>query len=113
MTGVEALVRWARPRRRLIYPDQFIALAEQTGSITGIGRWVLQQACGTLRRWEETVPAAKTLMVSVNLSVVQLRDPQLPEEVSEILGQYQLEPERLCLEITESGSGRRAGRGKG
>ncbi len=102
MTGVEALVRWARPRRRLIYPDQFIALAEQTGSITGIGRWVLQQACGTLRRWEETVPAAKTLRVSVNLSVVQLRDPQLPEEVSEILSQYQLEPERLCLEITES-----------
>jgi len=102
MSGVEALVRWARPRRRLIYPDQFIVLAEQTGSITGIGSWVLQQACGSLRAWEESVPAAKALMVSVNLSVVQLRDPRLPDEVREILDRYQLGPERLCLEVTES-----------
>ncbi|HVB52984.1 MAG TPA: EAL domain-containing protein [Candidatus Acidoferrales bacterium] len=102
MTGIEALVRWARPRRQLVYPDQFIVLAEQTGSITGIGRWVLQQACGSLRDWEDTVPAAKSLTVSVNLSVVQLRDPELPEEVRQILDQYQLEPDRLCLEVTES-----------
>jgi diguanylate cyclase (GGDEF)-like protein/PAS domain S-box-containing protein len=102
MTGVEALVRWARPRRRLVYPDQFIVLAEQTGSITGIGRWVLQQACGTLRRWEETVPAAAALTMSVNLSVVQLRDPQLPDEIREILNEFELEPGRLCLEVTES-----------
>ncbi|MGA7362780.1 MAG: EAL domain-containing protein [Candidatus Dormiibacterota bacterium] len=102
MTGVEALVRWARPRRRLVYPDQFIVLAEQTGSITGIGRWVLQQACGTLRGWEETVPAAAALTMSVNLSVVQLRDPQLPDEIREILNEFELEPGRLCLEVTES-----------
>lgn len=102
MTGVEALVRWARPRRRLVYPDQFIVLAEQTGSVTGIGRWVLRQACATLRGWEETDPAVKALMMSVNLSVVQLRDPQLPDEVQQILDQYQLEAGRLCLEVTES-----------
>jgi diguanylate cyclase (GGDEF)-like protein/PAS domain S-box-containing protein len=102
MSGVEALVRWARPRHRLVYPDQFIMLAEQTGSITGIGRWVLQQACRTLGEWEKAAPAAKALLMSVNLSVVQLRDPQLPEEVQQILDQFGLQPERLCLEVTES-----------
>ncbi|MGC1183916.1 MAG: EAL domain-containing protein [Candidatus Dormiibacterota bacterium] len=102
MTGVEALVRWARPRRRLVYPDQFIVLAEQTGSITGIGRWVLQQACATLSDWEKVAPAARALLMSVNLSVVQLRDPQLPAEVAQILEKYGLEPSRLCLEVTES-----------
>jgi len=102
MTGVEALVRWARPRRRLVYPDHFIVLAEQTGSITGIGRWVLQQACATLRDWEKLDPAAKGLLMSVNLSVVQLRDPQLPDEVEQILENYGLKPGRLCLEVTES-----------
>lgn len=102
MSGVEALVRWARPRHRLVYPDQFIMLAEQTGSITGIGRWVLQQACRALCEWEKTAPAAQALLMSVNLSVVQLRDPQLPEEVQQILDQFGLEPERLCLEVTES-----------
>jgi diguanylate cyclase (GGDEF)-like protein/PAS domain S-box-containing protein len=102
MSGVEALVRWARPGHRLVYPDQFIMLAEQTGSITGIGRWVLQQACSTLSEWEKTAPTAQALLMSVNLSVVQLRDPQLPEEVQQILDQSGLEPERLCLEVTES-----------
>jgi diguanylate cyclase (GGDEF)-like protein/PAS domain S-box-containing protein len=102
MSGVEALVRWARPRHRLVYPDQFIMLAEQTGSITGIGRWVLQQACRALCEWEKTAPAAQALLMSVNLSVVQLRDSQLPEEVQQILDQFGLEPERLCLEVTES-----------
>lgn len=102
MTGIEALVRWARPRRRLLFPDQFIVLAEQTGSITGIGRWVLQQACSTLRAWEDISADARDVMVSVNLSVVQLRDPQFPDEVREILNHHRLAPERLCLEVTES-----------
>jgi diguanylate cyclase (GGDEF)-like protein/PAS domain S-box-containing protein len=102
MTGVESLVRWARPRHRLVYPDQFIVLAEQTGSITSIGRWVLQQACAALSEWRQDVPAAKSLLMSVNLSVVQLRDTQLPEEVRQILDQYQLDPGHLCLEVTES-----------
>lgn len=102
MTGLEALVRWARPRRRLLLPDQFIVLAEQTGSITGIGRWVLEQACSSLHAWDQTFEEAQRLMVSVNLSVVQLRDPQFPDEVTEILNRFQLLPERLCLEVTES-----------
>jgi diguanylate cyclase (GGDEF)-like protein/PAS domain S-box-containing protein len=102
MAGMEALVRWARPKRRLMPPDQFITLAEQTGSITGIGRWVLEQACATLRIWDETKPADDELTVAVNLSMVQLRDQRLPQEVAEVLARYQLAPERLCLEVTEN-----------
>ena len=102
MAGMEALVRWARPKRRLMPPDQFITLAEQTGSITGIGRWVLDQACATLRTWDESEPPNKGLTVAVNLSMVQLRDHRLPEEVAEVLARNQLAPKRLCLEVTES-----------
>jgi diguanylate cyclase (GGDEF)-like protein/PAS domain S-box-containing protein len=102
MTGIEALVRWARPKRKLVLPDQFIALAEQTGSITEIGRWMLEQACRTLRSWDEIDPLAKVLKVSVNLSGVELRAQQLPAHVEEILNRYQLAPDRLCLEVTES-----------
>jgi diguanylate cyclase (GGDEF)-like protein/PAS domain S-box-containing protein len=102
MTGMEALVRWARPKRRLMPPDQFITLAEQTGSITEIGRWVLDQACATLRAWDESETTAKGLTVAVNLSMVQLRDQRLPKEVAEILARNQLAPDRLCLEVTEN-----------
>ncbi len=102
MTGVEALVRWCQSNRRLTSPDRFIKLAEQTGSITGIGRWVLQEACESLGEWERVDPAAKSLMMSVNLSAVQLQDSRLADEVRQILDQQRLEPERLCLEVTES-----------
>jgi len=102
MAGMEALVRWARPKRRLMPPDQFITLAEQTGSITEIGRWVLDQACATLRAWDESKTTAKGLTVAVNLSMVQLRDQRLPQEVAEILARNQLAPDRLCLEVTEN-----------
>lgn len=102
LIGIEALVRWARPNHRLVFPNQFIPLAEQTGSISSIGRWVLQESCGTLRAWEQAVPSASGVTVSVTLSVVHLRDPQLPNEVAKILKQNGLAPERLCLEVTES-----------
>jgi len=102
MTAVEALVRWSRPKRKLVLPDQFIGLAEQAGRITGIDSWVLDQASRTLSSWDEIDPLAKALKVSVNLSGVQLRDRQLPANVEELLAHYQLAPDRLCLEVTES-----------
>jgi EAL domain-containing protein (putative c-di-GMP-specific phosphodiesterase class I) len=102
MTAVEALVRWSRPKRKLVLPDQFIGLAEQAGRITGIDSWVLDQASRTLSSWDEIDPLAKALKVSVNLSGVQLRDQQLPTNVEELLAHYQLAPDRLCLEVTES-----------
>jgi len=96
--GVEALVRWRHPGRGLLGPNQFIELAEQTGLIVPLGRWVLEQACHQARRW--TLPGSA--FVSVNLAVHQTRDPQLVADVAALLDQTGLEPSRLQLEITES-----------
>ena len=100
--GVEALVRWEHPEHGLLGPGQFISLAEETGSISAIGRWVLQQSCDTLREWTTTEPAAARMTVSVNVSVVQLQDRELVNDVREALEQAGLAPERLHLEVTES-----------
>ncbi len=102
VVGVEALVRWQHPDRGLLGPDQFISLAEETGSISTIGRWVLKKACGTLTEWMATEPAAAQLTVAVNVSVAQLQDRELGNDVRAALGQAGLAPERLHLEVTES-----------
>ncbi|MHB8395310.1 MAG: EAL domain-containing protein [Candidatus Dormibacteria bacterium] len=101
MTGVEALVRWKHPELGLLAPEQFIPLAEETATIFRIGRWVLQQACATLKEWSAKSTAA-TLTVSVNVSVAQLQGRELVKDVSQALTQSQLAPERLHLEVTES-----------
>ncbi len=100
--GVEALVRWEHPERGLLSPDKFIPLAEESGSISAIGRWVLGQACATLREWTEAEPGAAQLSMSVNLSVAQLQDRDLVDDVHEALERSGLQPERLHLEVTES-----------
>jgi Amt family ammonium transporter len=100
--GVEALVRWEHPERGLLSPDKFIPLAEETGSISAIGRWVLRQACTMLRDWTDSDPAAANLSMSVNLSVAQLQDRDLVNDVRAALDHSGLAPERLHLEVTES-----------
>jgi Amt family ammonium transporter len=100
--GVEALVRWEHPERGLLSPDQFIPLAEETGSISNIGRWVLRQACTTLRDWTDSDPAASHLSMSVNLSVAQLQDRDLVNDVRAALDHSGVAPNRLHLEVTES-----------
>ncbi|MGA7171970.1 MAG: bifunctional diguanylate cyclase/phosphodiesterase, partial [Candidatus Dormiibacterota bacterium] len=100
--GVEALVRWQHSERGLLSPDQFIPLAEETGSISAIGRWVLSQACATLRQWTEAASGAQELTMSVNLSVAQLQDRELVDDVRRALEHSGLKPERLYLEVTES-----------
>jgi diguanylate cyclase (GGDEF)-like protein/PAS domain S-box-containing protein len=100
--GVEALVRWEHSERGLLAPDKFIPLAEETGSISTIGRWVLSEACATLRQWTETDPSTAELTMSVNLSVAQLQDRELVDDVRSALKQSGLKPERLHLEVTES-----------
>ncbi|MGC1184392.1 MAG: EAL domain-containing protein [Candidatus Dormiibacterota bacterium] len=100
--GVEALVRWEHPERGLLSPDKFIPLAEETGSISAIGRWVLRQACTTLRDWTDSDPAAAHLSMSVNLSVAQLQDRDLVDDVRAALEHSGLAPGRLHLEVTES-----------
>jgi diguanylate cyclase (GGDEF)-like protein/PAS domain S-box-containing protein len=102
MVGVEALVRWAHPERGLLGPNEFIPLAEESGSISSIGRWVLREACATLKHWTEAEPAAAHLSVSVNLSVAELQDRSLVKDVAEALKRSGLAPERLHLEVTES-----------
>jgi diguanylate cyclase (GGDEF)-like protein/PAS domain S-box-containing protein len=102
IVGVEALVRWEHPELGLLGPGRFICLAEESGSISTIGRWVLREACATLKHWTEVEPAAAHLTVSVNVSAAQLQDPNLVKDVGEALQQSGLAPERLHLEVTES-----------
>jgi diguanylate cyclase (GGDEF)-like protein/PAS domain S-box-containing protein len=99
---VEALIRWQHPTRGMIPPLQFIPLAEETGLIVPIGRWVLEEACRQTRRWQEAQPTMPPLAVSVNLSARQLQQPALVPEIAEVLAETGLDPSTLRLEITES-----------
>lgn len=102
ITGFEALLRWQHPERGIISPDDFIPLAEDTGLIIPIGRWGLREACRQVRAWQQQFPAARPLTVSVNLSVAQLIQPGLVEEVDRILQETGLDGRSLKLEMTES-----------
>jgi EAL domain-containing protein (putative c-di-GMP-specific phosphodiesterase class I) len=99
MVGVEALLRWNHPERGRVSPDQFIPLAEDSGLIVPIGAWVLEQACAQAVRWHEA--GAPLLRVSVNMSPVQFRQPDLAELVGSTLERSGLTAESLELEITE------------
>jgi diguanylate cyclase (GGDEF)-like protein len=99
MVGVEALLRWQHPKRGRIEPDQFIPLAEDSGLILPIGRWVLEQACLQAQSWQEH--GAHGLRIAVNLSPMQFRDPDLASQTGEILRRSGLAPDQLELEITE------------
>ena len=100
--GAEALVRWEHPIEGLRSPDQFIALAEETGLITEIGALVLDDACQQAARWVAASPELDDLMVTVNLSARQVAAPDIVTQVSAALDRSGLEPSRLVLEITET-----------
>ena len=103
LSGFEALVRWQHPERGTISPAKFIPVAEETGLIVPIGRWVLLEACRQLRQWQIEFPSWKELLtISVNLSVKQFMQPDLLTQVTQILQQTGLEARSLKLEITES-----------
>ena len=102
IVGLEALVRWQHPTRGLVPPLDFIPLAEETGLILSIGRWVLETACRQARAWGDMLPADQPLLMSVNLSARQFAQPDLAEQVDQILAETGLDPSRLELEITES-----------
>ncbi len=97
--SVEALVRWQHPAHGFIPPDQFIPLAEQTGLIAPLTRWVVETAIAQCRRW---LDAGLALSVAVNLSMWNLRDVRLPETIAGLLAQYRVPAHLLCLEVTES-----------
>ncbi|MGA2594199.1 MAG: EAL domain-containing protein [Bryobacteraceae bacterium] len=102
IVGVEALIRWQHPVRGLIPPDHFIPLAEETGLIVPIGLWALREACTTMHRWQAEFPMNPPLEVSVNVSVRQFREPELVQQIAQILAETELDPSTLQLEITES-----------
>jgi diguanylate cyclase (GGDEF)-like protein/PAS domain S-box-containing protein len=102
IVGFEALVRWQHPERGWISPGDFIPVAEDTGLVIPLGQWILAEACRQLREWQLQFPQSNPLSVSVNLSTKQFAQPQLIEQISQLLQQYQVEPHRLKIEITES-----------
>jgi EAL domain-containing protein (putative c-di-GMP-specific phosphodiesterase class I) len=99
--GVEALVRWRHPERGLLEPSDFIALAEESGMIVSLGRWVLVTACLQLRTWESML-GVTNLEMSCNIAPRHLLDGRLVDDVRAALAVSQLAPERLTLEITEN-----------
>ncbi|WP_160309684.1 GGDEF domain-containing protein [Rubrobacter aplysinae] len=101
VVGVEALLRWEYPRRGTVTPEEFIDLVEDTGLIVPIGTWALREACRSAVRWRQNTVFGRAL-ISVNLSARQFQQPGLAEEVSSIMEETGIEPERLVLEITES-----------
>lgn len=102
VVGVEALVRWNHPDLGVIPPNQFIPVAETTGLIVPLGRWVLQEACRQLAEWEAQYRLPLDFTVCVNVSAHQLTDPRWVCDVKEIVAETGVKPQRLQLEITES-----------
>lgn len=98
--GAEALVRWQHPQRGFVSPAEFIPFAEQTGYISMVTQWMLQEALRTLAQWARTQP---DLSISVNISTRDLLDPQFCERLQDLLAQHQVDPSCLRLEIVESG----------
>ncbi len=101
IVGFEALLRWQCPSG-LISATEFIPIAEETGLIIPIGRWVLQEACRQMRAWQEKFATSSRLFVSVNLSLKQCTQPELVDQISQILAETNLDPQSLSLEITEN-----------
>ncbi|WP_232544383.1 putative bifunctional diguanylate cyclase/phosphodiesterase [Streptomyces buecherae] len=100
--GAEALVRWLHPVHGVLGPDQFITLAENTGLIVPLGRWVLAEAARQARAWRDAGHDGEPLRVNVNLSPCQLRYPDLVSDTVAVLDEAGLEPAALCLEVTEN-----------
>ncbi len=101
LTGAEALVRWQHPRRDLVSPLEFIALAEETGLILPLGKWVLQTACAQLAQWA-LQPTMAALTLAVNVSARQFHQKDFVDQVLGVIALTGANPKRLKLELTES-----------
>lgn len=100
ITGAEALLRWAHPKRGLVPPAQFIPIAEDAGLMLPLGAWVLRQACTQAQAWADA--GLPLIDIAVNISAFQLRNGDFLEELFAILKESRLDPRRLELEVTES-----------
>jgi diguanylate cyclase (GGDEF)-like protein/PAS domain S-box-containing protein len=101
ITGAEALVRWRHPQRGLMTPGNFIPVAETSGLILPLGRWVLREACSQLARWAGS-PQTAQLKLAVNVSVRQFLQPDFVPEMLATIAETGANPDRLKLELTES-----------
>jgi diguanylate cyclase (GGDEF)-like protein/PAS domain S-box-containing protein len=102
LLGVEALVRWQHPQRGLVPPREFIPVAEETGQIVALGRWVLAQACREVRVWQARLPEGRQVRVGVNVSSVQLSKSDITADVARALEISGIDPGCLVIELTES-----------
>lgn len=102
IAGLEALVRWEHPARGLLYPAEFIPIAEETGLIVPLGMYVMREACRQMKQWHQNYPSEPPITISVNMSGKQIEEPNLITEICNILADTQLDPGCLKLEITES-----------
>ncbi|MCA9685025.1 MAG: GGDEF and EAL domain-containing protein, partial [Myxococcales bacterium] len=102
LTGFEALVRWNHPKRGVIGPVEFIALAEETGLIVPIGQFVFREACTQMAAWHRRYPEADDVTISINLSGHQLGSPTLVTDIEAVLADTSLPPAAVKLELTES-----------
>ncbi len=102
IVGFEALLRWHHPQRGQLKPKDFIPLAEECGAIVPLGAWLLEQACAQLSHWRSLLSPDRDLRLNLNLSAVQFNHPGLLASIQSALERYQLPPEALVLEITES-----------
>ncbi|MDP9438087.1 MAG: EAL domain-containing protein [Actinomycetota bacterium] len=102
IVGFEALVRWEHPEQGLVSPARFVPVAEETGMIVQMGRWILEEACRQAKAWHDPQPGGLPLVMSVNLSARQFGHPDLVRDVAQALGKSGLAPNSLVLEITES-----------
>lgn len=100
MVGCEALVRWNQPGKGWISPELFIPIAEQSGLIVSLGRWVLQQACQQIKQWQQM--GYSTVPVWVNVSCIQLAREDMHQVIMDCLAETELEPGLLAVEVTES-----------
>lgn len=102
IAGVEALVRWQHRTRGLVPAAAFIPVAEESGLIVPLGRWVLQEACRQARAWQEAIGPDRSLTITVNITPRQLLHPTFVDDVAAALHESGIEPHRLVLEVSET-----------
>ncbi len=102
LSGFESLVRWQHPEQGLISPAHFIPVAEDSGMIVALGDWIFEDVCRQIAEWKREFPKSFALYVSVNVSARQLHQPDFVTNVRDVLKKYEVEPEFLRIEITET-----------
>jgi diguanylate cyclase (GGDEF)-like protein len=102
MMGVESLVRWMHPTRGMVWPGEFIGVAEASDLILDIGRWVLERSCRQAKEWHDRWPELRDLQISINVAGRQLEQPDFVEQVAEVVRSSGVDPATVVLEVTET-----------